>query len=145
MSELIYKFVEDSHEIEGSRDVRRQVFVAEQGISEPLVFSGDGSSDEVNMVVKDGASVIGTARVIFPAGNMAKIERMAVIKNFRHRGIGRGIITFLIGEIKRRQIEYVVLHAQYTVVEFYKSCGFIESGEPFFEAGIEHVKMEMKY
>lgn len=145
MKELIYKFAEDSHEIKGSCDVRRQVFVEEQGISELLVFSGDGSSGEMNMVVKDGGSVIGTARVIFPDKNIAKIERMAVLKNFRRRGTGRGIITFLLAELKRRQIKYVILHAQHNVVEFYKSCGFKESGEPFFEAGIKHIKMEMKY
>jgi len=145
MQELTYKLVEDSDEIKGSHDVRRQVFVEEQGISESLVFSGDGSIDEMHMVVKYGGSVIGTARVIFPAKNTAKIERMAIHKNFRHKGIGRGVITFLMGEIKHRQIKYVVLHAQHSVVEFYKSCGFKESGEPFFEAGIKHVKMEMKY
>ena len=145
MQELTYKFVEDSHELKGVHEVKRQVFVEEQGISEPLVFSGDGSGDEMNMVVKDGGSVIGTARVVFPDKNTAKIERMAVLKDFRQRGIGRGIITFLEGELKSRDIKYVVLHAQYTVVEFYKSCGFKESGEYFFEAGIKHIKMEIKY
>ena len=145
MREPVYKCVANDLELNGAYEVRRQVFVEEQGIPESLVFSGEGSDEEMNVVVKDGESVIGTARVIFPAKNTAKIERMAVFKNLRYRGIGGGIISFLNGELKHRQIKQVVLHAQYTVVEFYKSCGFKESGEPFFEAGIKHIKMEMSY
>ena len=145
MQEPSYKFVENSHELQGAYEVRRQVFVEEQGISEQLVFSGEGVGEEMNIVVKDGGAVIGTARVVFPAKNTAKIERMAVLKDFRQRGTGKGIIDFLNGELERRGIKHVVLHAQHTVVEFYKSCGFKESGEPFFEAGIKHIKMEMKY
>ena len=145
MQELIYKFVEDSLEKKGVCDVRRRVFVEEQGISELLVFTGEEGGEEMNMAVKDGESVIGTARVIFPDKYTAKIERMAVFKNLRRRGIGRGIISFLNGELKRKQIKQVILHAQYTAVEFYKSCGFKESGEPFFEADIRHIKMEMSY
>ena len=145
MREPVYKFAANDLELKGACKVKRQVFVKEQGISESLVFGGVGNGEEMNMVVKDGDSVIGTARVIFPAKDMAKIERMAVLKHLRCRGIGEGIISFLNGELKHRQIKLVVIHAQYTVVEFYKSCGFKESGEHFFEAGIKHIKMEMSY
>ena len=39
-------------------------------------------------------------------------------------------------------VEDVILHAQYSVVDFYRSCGFRETGEPFIEADIKHIKME---
>ena len=66
---------------------------------------------------------------------------MVVLRPFRHRGIGSRIVSFLDGELKNRQIRQVVLHAQYAVVAFYKSCGFEELGLPFVEAGIKHIKM----
>lgn len=144
MKGLIYKVTENSRERSGADAVKRQVFVAEQGIAAAAVF-GNSGGEELNMVVKDGETVIGTARVIFPAANTAKIERMAVLKNFRHRGIGRDIMAFLRGELKRRQIKHVYLHAQHMVIDFYKACGFHETGEPFFEVGIKHVRMEAKY
>ena len=145
MKELIYKFVENDQELKGAYEVRRQVFVEEQGISEDLVFIGDEAAEEMNMVVMDGEMVIGTARVQLMANNIAKIERMAVIRTFRHQGIGKGIISFLNEQLKHRHFKYVFLHAQHTVINFYKSCGFNESGLPFYEAGIKHTKMEMQY
>jgi len=129
--------------LQGAFEVRRQVFVIEQGIAEGLVFENAGNSDEFNIVVKNEEMVIGTTRVVFPADNTVKIERMAVLKSFRNRGIGKGIISFLNEELRRRKITHVFLHAQYQVIDFYRACGFRESGLPFEEAGIRHVKMEM--
>ena len=117
------------------------MFVEEQDISEDLVFD-EHDEEALHMVVKDGERVIGTARVLFLAAHQAKLERMAVSKHFRRRGIGRDIISFLIEELRNRQVEQVVLHAQYLVVAFYESCGFEKSGSPFWEAGIKHIKMQ---
>jgi len=143
MGKLSYKLVANDRELEEAFEVRREVFVEEQGISEDLVFDGhDGEA--LHMVVKDGQRVVGTARVLLLADNQAKLERMAVLKPFRHKGIGRGIVSFLNEELRKRQLEQIILHAQYTVVAFYKSCGFEESGLPFWEAGLKHVKMQKR-
>ncbi|HEY96638.1 MAG TPA: GNAT family N-acetyltransferase [Dehalococcoidia bacterium] len=145
MAKIIYKFTENEEELWGANEVRRQVFIIEQGIAEELVFEKSGDGDEINIVVKDQNSIIGTARVVFPADNTAKIERMAVLKNYRKKGLGKGIILFLNEEFKRRNVAHIILHAQYQAIDFYKACGFHESGPPFQEAGIKHVKMEMQY
>ncbi len=127
-------------ELEGAFAVRRRVFVEEQGISEGLELDGYDREAQ-HLVVRDGEMVIGTARVLFLAAGQAKIERMAVLKPFRHRGVGRRIVSFLIEELRNRQVEQVVVHAQYPVAAFYRSCGFAELGSPFWEAGIKHIKM----
>lgn len=145
MANYIYKIVANEEELQDANELRRQVFVIEQGIAEELVFEEIEDSDEINIVVKNEKTVIGTARVVFPADNTAKIERMAVLKSFRGRGIGKGIISFLNEELKQRKITHIVLHAQYRVFDFYKTCGFHESGLSFEEAGIRHIKMEMRY
>ena len=143
MDKLSFKVVATDRELQGALEVRRQVFVEEQGISEDLEYDGDDHK-AMHMVVKDGQRVIGTARVQFMAVSKAKIERMAILKPFRCRGIGRGIISFLNEELRNRQVKQVVLHAQYAVVAFYKSCGFEESGSPFCEVGIKHIKMQRR-
>jgi len=143
MDKLSFKLVTSDKELQGAFEVRRQVFVEEQGVPEDLEYDDDDHK-AMHMVVKDGERVIGTARVQFPTTSQAKIERMAILKPFRCRGIGRGIISFLNEELRNRQVEQVVLHAQYAVVAFYKSCGFKESGSPFCEVGIKHIKMQRR-
>jgi predicted GNAT family N-acyltransferase len=143
MKELVYKFADNDTEHEGMREVRRQVFVEEQGIPENLVFSGDLVDDENVVVVLDNQNIIGTARIVFSSENTAKIERMAVLKKYRNRGTGRKIMSFIISQVKNRGFSKVYLHAQHTAVEFYRSCGFRVVGTPFKEAGIQHIKMEL--
>ena len=145
MKELTYKFIENDRELEGINAVRREVFVEEQGIAARLVFSSEWCEDELDVAVICRSMVIGTARVIFPARDTAKIERMAVLTRFRNKKVGKGIIAFLNNQFKHRQIKQVILHAQHTATGFYKSCGFCESGPYFYEAGIKHIKMELRY
>ncbi len=143
MNKLCYKIVESGQELKEAFMVRKKVFVEEQGISEDIEL--DSHDDEaLHMVVKDGERVIGTARVLFSSPNVAKIERMAILRPFRRKGIGSGIVSFLNEELRNRQMSKVVLHAQHSAVAFYKSCGFVESGTPFYEAGITHLRMEME-
>ncbi len=143
MGEFSYKLVSNDRELKSAFEIRRQVFVEEQGISKELE-SDEHDREVLHMVVKDEERIIGTARIRFLATGQAKLERMAVLKHFRRRGVGRGIISFLIEESRNRQIGQVLLHAQYSAVAFYRSCGFEESGSPFWEAGIRHVKMKRR-
>ena len=141
MEKFSYKLAVSDRDLKGALEARRKVFVEEQGISEDLEFDNH-DREALHIVVKDRERVIGTARVIFLNANQAKIERMAILKPFRRKGIGRRIISFLNEELKNRHIEEVFLHAQYSVVAFYQSCGFKEIGSPFREVGIKHVKMQ---
>ena len=143
MAKVNYKLVTSDSELEDAFEVRRRVFVEEQGISEGLVFD-EHDTEALHMVVEDDEKVIGTARVLFLTANQAKLERMAVLEPFRRKGIGRKIISFLDEELRNRQVQLVVLHAQSGVVAFYKSCGFDELGSPFWEAGIKHIKMQKR-
>ena len=143
MDELIYKLVTTDEELSEAFEVRRRVFVEEQGVSEDVELDGH-DREALHMVVKERRRVVGTARVMFLADNKAKIERTAIVKPFRRRGIGRNIISFLLEELRSRQVKQVILHAQYSVIDFYRACGFEESGVPFWEAGIKHIKMHRK-
>ena len=79
MSKFGYKLVTGDVELQEAFEVRRQVFVREQGISEDLVFD-EHDREALHMVVKDGERVIGSARVQFLTDNQAKLERMAILK-----------------------------------------------------------------
>ena len=140
MNTLDYRLVTGGAELQEAFEVRRQVFVGEQGISEDLVFDGNDRK-ALHVVVKDGEKVIGSARVQFLTDNQAKLERMAVLNLYRHKGIGREMLLFLDAVWKHKRVQQVIIHAQLEVVPFYKSCGFDEVGLPFQEADIKHIKM----
>ena len=141
MDKITYKLVENDSELYGAFEVRRAVFIEEQNIDEDEEYDGL-DHEALQMVVKNDDQIVGTARVRFLDNSEAKIERMAVLKPFRRRGIGSGMMSFLDNELKVRHIRRVVLHAQYIVIPFYEACGYSTRGSPFCEAGIKHIKME---
>ncbi len=143
MDEFSYKLVSGERELKSAFEVRRQVFVEEQGISKDIELD-EYDREALHMVVENKERVIGTARIRFLVTGQVKLERMAVLKHFRRRGIGRGIISFLIEELRNRQVKQLLIHAQYSAAAFYSSCGFEESGLPFWEAGIKHIKMQRR-
>jgi len=140
MSRFNYKLVTGDVELREALEVRRQVFVRGQGISEDLVFDAH-NREALHVVAKDGERVIGSARVQFLANNQAKLERMAILKRYRRKGIGRQMLLFLDAVLKCKQVQQVIIHAQLEVIPFYKSCGFDQVGLPFQEAGIKHIEM----
>jgi len=112
MLKLNYKFVESDNELKGAFQVRKGVFVEEQGISEDLELDGR-DSEALHMVVQYGERIIGTARVLFPSPGVAKIERMAILKTFRRKGVGSKIISFLNGELKAKNVNKVIPDSPY--------------------------------
>jgi len=140
MSKFAYKLVAGDVELQEAFEVRREVFVREQDISEDLVFD-EHDGEAMHVVVKDGERVIGSARVQFLADNQAKLERMAILKRYRRKGIGKEMLLFLGSVWKDKQVQQVIIHAQLEVVPFYKLCAFNELGLPFWEAGIKHIEM----
>jgi len=140
MEEQVHKAVATEQELIDALDVRRRVFVIGQNIDEQIVF--DPYDDEAfHTIVVIGDKTVGSARVRLLEGSEAKLERMAILPNYRGNGLGRNMITFLEGELSKRSATKIVLHAQNDVSEFYKKCGFNVEGPFFWEVGIKHIKM----
>ena len=125
----------------GVFDVRRQVFAVEQGIRPADEW--DGLDEEaIHAVGVVNGAVVGTGRSVRSgAGHEVRIGRMAVLPAYRRSGIGMGVLKVLEEEAIRSGAVHAVLHAQTYVKSFYEDAGYRESGEPFVEAGIEHVTM----
>lgn len=118
-------------------DVRRRVFVQEQGVPESLEWDGvDPQCGHVAARTRDG-TVIGTGRLL-PDGH---IGRMAVLAPWRRSGVGSAMLAELVEMAGDRGHREVILNAQCYVTAFYRRAGFrVTSGE-FLEAGIPHVEM----
>lgn len=143
MSDLIYKRATNTSELKGAFAVRREVFIYEQNISEDEEY--DGLDDTCrHYIAQNGNNVIGTARVRDISQDCMKIERMAVLPTYRRKGVGTGILKVIEEEFKKGPVTELILHAQMDAFLFYKACAFQEVGETFYEAGIEHIKMQKK-
>jgi len=137
MNDLIISIVDyNTKEIKIIRD---EVFVKEQNVPESLEWDGLDSKAK-HILVKKGNLFVGTARM-FSDGH---IGRVAVIKKYRGRGIGKSMINKLIEMAKNEGLGKVCLSSQCNAVTFYRKLGFTEFGEIFKDAGIDHIKMEKK-
>jgi predicted GNAT family N-acyltransferase len=142
MSQIItIKVVSYSQEIQALEQIRRIVFREEQNIAEELEFDGlDETSEHLLAYVHQ--ETIGTLRIREVDPKMVKIERLAVLSQFRNQGIGRQLMEYAIALItEKNQYEQIVIHAQYHLKKFYLTFGFQPVGETFEEAEILHIKM----
>ena len=119
------------------KHIRKAVFTLEQNVPADLDFEGK-YPDAVHALVQADNRYVGTGRIL----KDGHIGRVAVLKEYRGRGIGKNIIAALSKEANRLGIKRVFLGAQLHAVNFYKKLGFSEYGEVFHDAGIEHIHME---
>ena len=70
---------------------------------------------------------------------------MAVLEQWRGKGVGGAILERLIGLARERGDKEIELFAQTHALEFYRRYGFVEYGDVFEEAGIPHQAMRRKF
>ena len=117
--------------------IRFAIFVGEQKVP-PGIELDDMDEKCMHAVAFDEAGkAIGTGRLL-PEG---KIGRMAVVKEWRRRGVGADLLEALVGEARRRGFAEVRLSAQLQAAEFYRAHGFVAEGKVYEEAGILHQMM----
>jgi len=118
-------------------NIRREVFVIEQMVSETEEYDQEDISTHF-IAMYDGLPV-GTARYR-TTPNGIKLERFAILKSFRSRGVGSAILQHMLQELSTFE-GLIYLHAQLTAMGLYSKFGFEAIGEQFDEAGIQHYKM----
>lgn len=119
------------------RAVRETVFVHEQQV--PIEEEWDALDPLSSHVLArdNGQRPIGTGRLT----PEHKIGRMAVVAEWRGRGVGAALLHNLIDIARSRGWAEVSLNAQVDAIGFYQRFGFVAYGEPFMEAGIRHQAM----
>ena len=121
------------------KEIRNQVFIHEQGVSERLEWDKEDTSCEHFVAYMDNEAV-GCARLV---GNK-KIGRMAVLKAYRGKGIGKEILDHIKRHASQKRYTRLELSAQCHAYEFYRSCGFTAHSSPYEDANIPHIDMELR-
>ena len=142
MNNLEIKKVNNKYNLEKVIEIRKNVFIKEQNV--PLEIEIDGLDPEAeHFIAYFNDKPIGCAR-IRSKDHSIKLERIAIIKEYRGKGFGTELTKFLIDYSKQKNFKEIFLHSQTYVSNFYKKLGFVSKRKHFFEAGIEHVEMFMK-
>ena len=133
------KRVSSAEDLAQAITVRLRVFVLEQGIPQDIEIDADDQC-ALHFLALEAGRAVGTARLVFGRGR-AKIGRMAVLRHYRSRGIGRKLLRVAVAAARRSGVENIYLHAQVSAISFYERLGFRSAGPVFSEAGIPHRKM----
>jgi predicted GNAT family N-acyltransferase len=123
-----------------ARPVRERVFVEEQNVPKDLEWDEWDEPSDHAVAFDAKGNPIGTARLL-PDG---RIGRMAVLKDWRRRGVGTALLGAMLDHARTRSMARAMLHAQIQAAGFYRRFGFNERGGAFLEAGIPHVEMTLE-
>ncbi|MFD2924216.1 GNAT family N-acetyltransferase [Halobacillus naozhouensis] len=134
-----FRTVTTPHEQTDAYQIRRNVFIDEQGVSE---------ADEHDAFDDTATHLIGyldeepfaAARLRF-IEDYAKLERICVEKAQRGHTYGQQMIHHMEKVIKDKGYSKAKLNSQTHAEGFYKSLGYRTISEEFMDAGIPHVTM----
>ena len=120
--------------------IRFTVFVEEQRVPIEIEWDDQDAESLHALAYSEAGDAIATGRLL-PDGH---IGRMAVLKEWRGKGVGGTILERLMAAARERGDQEIELFAQTHALEFYRRYGFVEAGEVFDEAGIPHQAMRRK-
>ncbi len=120
--------------------LRFEVFVDEQCVPREEELD-EHDTDARHYLAEENGTVIGCARLITDADGV-HIGRLAVKGSHRGRGVGTAICRRILEDCRTEGHKRVWLNAQTRAIGFYQTLGFSAEGPVFFEAGIEHRRME---
>lgn len=121
--------------------IRKIVFVEEQNCPPDLEWEFEEESNHFLALYNDVA--VGACRWRKTEKGY-KLERFAVLKDHRGKGIGKLLVKAVIADLPE-DLDYVYLHAQIQAVDFYNKLNFFKEGPQFEEAGIQHFKMVLQH
>ena len=117
--------------------VRRTVFIEELNVPEGLEWDDLDESCQHLLALDSRNNPIGTGRLC----ERGHIGRMAVIKDWRGKGVGGALLRKLMELAQQTGNLKLVLNAQTSAASFYARYGFSAEGDEFMDAGIPHLRM----
>lgn len=132
--------VRTKEELEIAFAIRRKVFVEEQGVDPKLELDNEELS--VHFIALLDHMPCGACRYR-KTDKGYKLERFAVLKEFRGKRVGQALVAAVLDDIPDAA-EIIYLNAQVDAVSLYAKFGFAVDGDEFEEAGIKHFMMVRK-
>ncbi|MEM7392688.1 MAG: GNAT family N-acetyltransferase [Verrucomicrobiota bacterium] len=118
--------------------VRHTVFVTGLQIDAALEFDGQ-DPEAIHVLAWEEDRPVGTGRLL----RDGRVGRMAVLEEYRNRGIGTEMLRTLIDQARMLAMPRIHLGSQLDAVALYRRAGFQSYGEIYEEIGIPHVTMDL--
>ena len=123
--------------------IREKVFIEEQKVTPQLEW--DGRDEEaIHFLAYQDEKAIGCARA-FVIENHMQLGRMAVLKEYRNKGIGGTLIEKAVVTAKLNQLSAINISAQCHAIDFYKKFGFEVISDIYLDADIPHRDMKLEF
>lgn len=119
--------------------LRNRVYVMEQGITSVEELDGRDLEPTTRIwwIQVEGFPV-STLRVLRENAHTLSIGRVATDKAFRGHGLASALLRAVMAYYPDQRL---TMHSQSQLREWYETFGLVVQGEPFYEAGIEHIDM----
>ena len=130
--------------LQAAFQIREFVFVVEQEVDAAEEYD-EFETTSVHFLAMLEGTPVGTARWRFTS-NGVKMERFAVLKEARGKGVGQALVAAVLKDIEMHpdgKGKKRYLHAQIHAMPLYAKFGFQQVGEQFEECAILHYKMEL--
>lgn len=119
--------------------VRHAVFIVEQGVPEALEWEAIDPQCVWFVALSSVGAVVGIVRLT----QDGRIGRMAVLPEWRRRGVGQVLVERVLQAAHDLGLSGVHLSAQTHAMSFYARFGFIAEGPEYLDAGISHRSMRL--
>ncbi|RZK66776.1 MAG: GNAT family N-acetyltransferase [Pedobacter sp.] len=139
MSLLVQK-VNHPEDLDKVFAIRKIVFVDEQNC--PPELEWEHEEESIHFLATQNGQPCGACRWRKTDAGY-KLERFAVLKEFRGQGVGRALIAEALSDLPD-DAHYIYLNSQLDAMSLYAKFGFVAEGDQFEEAGIQHFKMVKK-
>lgn len=120
---------------------RAKIFMFEQKIWYLDMDNVDYSA--CHLFLEENGEVAAYLRA-FKGETEGEIHIGRVLSVEHNKGLGTSLMKHALEYFKKNDVKSIVLNSQMPAVKFYKKLGFNTVGEEFIEAGIPHIKMEIK-
>jgi predicted GNAT family N-acyltransferase len=144
------RVAEDPADREACFAVRKEVFVAEQGVPEEIEYDEHDAGAVHLLAVREDGVPLGTGRLLRGAAAAAQgvddpsagsLGRLAVARQARGLGVGVALVRAIEEAARVRGLTALDLHAQTHALGFYERLGYTPYGPEYLEAGIPHRAM----
>lgn len=125
--------------------LRAEVFVVEQQCAYQDVDGKDPMA--LHVMGREGGKLVAYTRIFEPGtyAGPASIGRVVVRKEARIKGYGKEIMQASLQALSDRCDDCEIeISAQSYLIQFYRDLGFVETGVPYLEDGIPHIRMLRK-
>ncbi|RZK24518.1 MAG: GNAT family N-acetyltransferase [Hymenobacter sp.] len=138
--------ISDLRDLDAAFTIREIVFVQGQGVpADDEYDQHDRQATTRHYLARVAGQPAGAARWR-PTAHGVKLERFAVLDDFRNHGIGAALVQQVLADVRAEAPEaaQVYLHAQLRAISLYERAGFQKVGDMFEECDIQHYKMVLK-